>query len=115
MFPPVGNAMKTSSRFLSLLLAGAALLSAGSLQAQAPAAKAEKKYVPYRITRGDVLNIIVVNEDIPATPKRVEAVGTVNLTYIGDVRLVGLTLKEAQELIEKTYFESRILRNPTVN
>ena len=107
--------MKTSSRFLTLLLAGAALFSAGSLHAQAPGAKAEKKYVPYRITRGDVLNIIVVNEDIPATPKRVEAVGTVNLTYIGDVRLVGLTLKEAQELIEKTYFEKRILRNPTVN
>ncbi|HUR56534.1 MAG TPA: polysaccharide biosynthesis/export family protein [Opitutaceae bacterium] len=109
--------MKTSPRYLTLLLAGAAVFSAGSLHAQAPAANrsAEKKYVPYRITRGDVLNIIVVNEEIPATPKRVEAVGTVNLTYIGDVRLVGLTLKEAQELIEKSYFENRILRNPTVN
>jgi protein involved in polysaccharide export with SLBB domain len=109
--------MKTSSRFLVLLLAGAAVFSPGLLHAQAPALNrgAEKKYVPYRITRGDVVGVTVVNEDIPATLKRVEAVGTVNLTYIGDVRIVGLTVKEAQELIEKTYIGNRILRNPTVN
>lgn len=47
--------------------------------------------------------------------KRVESTGTINLAYIGDVQLAGLTLKEAQELIEKAYITGRVLRNPVVN
>ena len=106
--------MKTLSRFLALLLVVTVLAPFGFAAAQSPAHAVEKKFVPYRITRGDVLSVAVVGEDIPAAQKRVEAVGTVNLTYIGDVRLVGLTIKEAQELIQTTYREQRILRNPTV-
>lgn len=110
--------MKTApSRLLSLLAAGAGFLSVGLtlVPAATPARVVEKKAVPYRITRGDTLSVAVVGEDIPAAQKRVEAIGTVNLTYIGDVRLAGLTIREAQELIQHTYRENRILRNPTVN
>lgn len=84
------------------------------LHGQAPAAKNEKNFVAYRITRGDILSIAIVGEpELTVGQKRVEAIGTVNLTYIGDVRLVGLTIKEAQETIENAYREQRILRNPT--
>lgn len=109
--------MRTPTPLLAALLVAATFFSTGLLGAQprAPDRTSEKKAVAYRITRGDTLSIVVVGEDIPATQKRVESVGTVNLTYIGDVRLVGLTIKEAQELIQNTYRENRILRNPTVN
>lgn len=107
--------MKTIFRFLPLLFAVPLLAPFGFLHAQVPGRAMERKPIAYRITRGDVLSIAVVGEDIPAAQKRVEAVGTVNLTYIGDVKLVGLTIKETQDLIQTTYREQRILRNPTVN
>jgi polysaccharide biosynthesis/export protein len=115
MFLPVGNAMITPIRLLSLILVCAPLAS-GALAGQAPiVAKAEKKFVAYRITRGDTVSVNVFGEpDLSGGGKRVEAVGTINLPHIGDVRLVGLTIKEAQESIEKAYREGRILRNPTV-
>lgn len=83
----------------------------------APAAPAvpaaEKVPVAYRITRSDVLSVGIVGEpDLTAAQKKVEPTGTINLLYIGDVRIVGLTIKEAQEMIENTYREQRILRTP---
>lgn len=88
---------------------------APGLRAQAPAQKEEKKFVAYRITRGDVCSINVLGEaDCTSGNKRVEATGTINLTYIGDVNLVGLTIKEAQEKIAAAYRDGRFLRNPTV-
>lgn len=108
--------MKIPTRLLLLLLACLALASGRTLFAQAPAlGKSEKKYVAYRITRGDILSVNVLDErDLSFGGKRVEAVGTINMPHIGDVRLYGLTIKEAQETIEKAYREGRILRNPTV-
>lgn len=101
------------SLLLSLVTLGLVVAEA-PLRAQAPAAKTEKNFVAYRITRGDILSIAIVGEpELTVGQKRVEAIGTVNLTYIGDIRLVGLTIKEAQETIENAYREQRILRNPT--
>lgn len=103
----------------SLILAAAlGVLSGGGAWAQspAPAVAAEKKFVPYRITRGDILSISVLGEaDLTVGQKRVESTGTINLAYVGDVRLVGLTLKEAQELLQKAYIDGRVLRSPTIN
>lgn len=83
-----------------------------------PAPKAEKKYVPYRITRGDVLSVEVLasgEREFSAGQKRVEATGTINLLYIQEVRLVGLTIAEAQETIARAYRDGRYIRNPVVN
>ena len=103
-------------RFLPLCLAAVALLAPGRVRAQPPArANAEKVYVAYRLTRGDEISVGVLGEpDMSAAQKRIEAVGTINLPYVGDVRLVGLTIKEAQDLIANAFREKRILRNPTV-
>ena len=106
-------------RTLLRLLALAALAAATSLvspvQAQAPGPKSEKKFVVYRITRGDRLSIGVVGEpELTIGSKRVEATGTINLTYIGDINLVGLTIKEAQDKIANAYRDGRFLRNPVV-
>jgi polysaccharide export outer membrane protein len=104
-------------RLILCVCAAFALLSPAIGHAQpGPTTPAEKKYVPYRITRGDVVSISIQGEpDLTVGQKRVESTGTINLAYVGDVRLVGLTIKEAQELIEQAYITGRVLRHPSVN
>ena len=112
--------MKSSLASVFVCAALAACVAVPALvstaRAQTPAPKEEKKYVAYRITRGDILSINVLGEpDCTMGNKRVEATGTINLTYIGDVNLVGQTIKEAQDKIANAYREGRFLRNPTVS
>lgn len=85
--------------------------------AQIPAApKSEKKYVAYKITRGDTVSVGILGEqDLSTGGKRVEATGLVNLALIGEVRLVGLTIAEAQDMIARKYRDERYLRNPQVS
>jgi polysaccharide export outer membrane protein len=96
-----------------------ALSAAGSNFARAqvkPVPRSEKKYVAYRITRGDRVSVSILGEsDLSGGGKRVEAIGTINLPLIQEVRLVGLTIAEAQDLIAKAYREGRFLRNPQVS
>ncbi|MSU48332.1 MAG: polysaccharide export protein [Opitutus sp.] len=81
-----------------------------------PEPKPERKYVAYKITRGDRLSIGVVGEpELNVGGKRIEALGTINLLYIQEIRLVGLTINEAQEAIAKAYRDGRFLRNPQVS
>lgn len=110
--------MKAKSFFFglcALLLATAALLP--GLQAQpAPATKAEElKYLPYRIARGDLLSVSVFGEaDLTVGRKKVENAGAIILTLAGEVRVVGLTIAEAQAAVENAYRDGRYLRNPQV-
>src|SRR5262245_58706577 len=102
--------MNPSIRFLkialSLLGCVVALPVFAAQPATSPSASSDdKKYIPYRIARGDRLAIAVFGEqDLTAGGKRVEATGAVaGLALIGEVRLVGLTIPEAQALIENAY------------
>lgn len=113
--------MKTSFRpllavFAALTFVAPALAQAPALTANANVSKDGKKYIPYKITRGDVLSVAVLNEpELTAGGKRVESVGTIHLQLIGDIRVVGLTQAEAAEAIANAYREQRFLRNPNVN
>ena len=81
-----------------------------------PPQKLEKKYVPYKITRGDRLTISLLGEpDLRVGGVRVEAIGTVSLPLIKDIRLVGLTIAESQDAIASAYRTGRFLRDPQVN
>jgi polysaccharide biosynthesis/export protein len=111
--------MKTHRIIQRLFVLGALLGAIASLPlaaAQLPQPKSEKKYVAYRITRGDTVSVGILGEqDLSAGGKRVEATGTINLPLIQEVRLVGLTIAEAQETIAKKYRDERYLRNPQVS
>lgn len=75
----------------------------------------EKKYISYRITRFDRLSVSVFDEPgLTVGGKKVEATGTIALTLIGEIRLIGLTIVEAQTAIENAYWDGRFLRNPQV-
>lgn len=103
---------------LALLALLCSLMAPAPLPAQPPnaAVPAEKKYVPYRISRGDRLSVALVGEpNLTVGQRRVEATGTINLLYINDIRLVGLTIAEAQVAIANAYRDGRFLRNPQVS
>ena len=111
--------MKNLPNCLLLLTLGALatepLISAPAPAKPAAPAKPEKNYIAYKITRGDRVSVGIVGEpELTVGGKRVEATGTINLLYIQEIRLVGLTIAEAQEAIAKAYREGRFLRNPQV-
>ena len=107
--------MKTLPTVIGLVLACVVLASSAGAATPAPAVKTEKKYVPYKITRGDTLSVSVLGEpDLSVAQKRVEPTGTVSLPLIQNVRLHGLTINEAQDAICRAYRDGRFLRNPVV-
>jgi polysaccharide biosynthesis/export protein len=104
--------VSTFSRYLLL----AATLAAGWL---APAradgqAGAQDKSQTYRIRRTDKLSIRVFQEDDLSTVCRVGAEGAVNLPLVGQVRVSGQTLSQAEHTIETAYRDGRYLRKPEV-
>ncbi len=104
-------------RFLRGLLMCAAIASVTLLHAQ-PKVTAngdEKKAVVYKIARTDKISITVVGEgDLSVGGKRVDANGNVNLALVGEVKIAGLSVSQAQTAIENAYRDGRILRNPQV-
>ncbi len=112
-------------RSLRISVAGAAFASClfGRLPAaaQTPPAPAEtpakadtKKSFIYKLTNTDRLRIVVFGEPDLSTISRIDARGGVNLYLVGDVRVAGCTVNEAQKIIESAYREGRFLRNPQV-
>jgi polysaccharide export outer membrane protein len=97
----------------TLVLATAGLRAATTTP---PPAKEPVKAISYRISPTDKVSINVIGEpDLNVTNKRVDANGNVNLALLPDVvHLAGLTVAEAQSLVENAYKEARILRNPQV-
>lgn len=113
--------MKRSSLLLSrrhVSLGASFLLFAGL----APAARAESaapapatsQALAHTLTTNDKLNIVVSGEKELGNVSRVNSKGTVNLTWVGEVRVAGLTVKDAQKAIEDAYRDGRFLRNPQV-
>lgn len=102
-------------RFLALL--SGLLLASTFLNAQAEdeAPAVTQTVIPaYRITLTDLLRVDVYQEDDLRTMSRVDSKGNVNLPLVGEVRVAGLTVSEAQKAVETAYREGRFLRNPQV-
>jgi polysaccharide export outer membrane protein len=108
------------TRFLLRLfsvVSGLATLSLGSaLTAQvAPATKSPAtKSIAYTIRNSDKLAVRIFQEDELATTPRVDSKGTLNLTLIGEIRVSGMTVNQAERAIENAYRDGRFLRNPQV-
>lgn len=68
----------------------------------------------YTISIADRLRISVYQEDDLSDIVRVNSKGAVNLKLAGEVFVGGLTIREAQSVIEGAYREGRYLRNPQV-
>jgi polysaccharide biosynthesis/export protein len=68
----------------------------------------------YTIRSTDKLSIRVFQEDDLSIVSRVDSKGTVNLPLVGEVRVSGETLSDAERTIESAYINGRFLRNPEV-
>lgn len=114
---PSSSLLRSTLAAFAAAVLGFSLPAAAQLPAPAPKAP-EKKYVPYRITRADILSVEVLanaDREFAATGKRVEATGMINLQFIQDIRVANLTIAEAQEAIANAYRDGRFIRNPVVN
>jgi polysaccharide export outer membrane protein len=101
-------------RFLALVALVAALASGGRAQTGTPLPAPGRKVATYTLTTNDRLNVVVVDENDLNLITRVNARGVINLTWIGEVHVAGLTVREAQKAIEDAYRDGRYLRNPQV-
>jgi polysaccharide export outer membrane protein len=109
--------MTTSFHSLQRLLfplAAIVALWAGPPALRAEAQDSEGKVPSYTLTATDRLRIAVYQEDDLSSIVRIDAKGDVNLLLVGEVRIAGLTVREAQKAIEDAYRDGRFLRNPQV-
>jgi len=104
--------VKTSLKFL-ILAALAAVLLAPARAADSASPNASKATV-YKIRATDKLSIRVFQEDDLTTICRVDAKGTVNLPLVGEIRVFGQTLSQAERTVEDAYKNGRFLRKPEV-
>jgi polysaccharide biosynthesis/export protein len=93
-------------------LFGHIMIAAALASAFLPGARAEAP--AYRIRATDKLSIRVFQEDDLTMISRVDSKGTVNLPLVGEVRVSGETLSDAERTIEAAYKDGRYLRNPEV-
>jgi len=104
-----------NSAFMSLMAAAALAAAPAAAWAEAPAAAAgADRTQTYRIRTTDKLSIRVFQEDDLSTICRVDAKGTVNLPLVGEVRIYGQSLSQAERTIEAAYKDGRFLRKPEV-
>jgi polysaccharide export outer membrane protein len=80
----------------------------------APARSSSNRSQVYNIRTTDKLRISIFQEDDLSTICRVDAKGTVNLPLVGEIRVYGQTLSQAERTIEAAYKNGRYLRTPEV-
>jgi polysaccharide export outer membrane protein len=101
--------------FKHILLAAALMAAAlPVVRADNAAPAAPGRSMAYRIRATDKLSIRVFQEDDLSIISRVDSKGTVNLPLVGEVRVSGQTLSDAERTIEAAYKDGRYLRNPEV-
>ena len=105
--------MKNLIKILSLA-AALALALAAPAHAEPRGGGDAARNKSYRIRSTDKISIRVFQEDDLTTICRVDAKGTVNLPLVGEVRVYGQTLSEAEHTIQEAYKNGRFLRDPEV-
>lgn len=101
---------------LAALLVTWIALGLGSLQAQQAnqGAPDQRKAMVYRLATNDSIRVGVFQEPDLDIIGRVDMKGTINLPLLGPIKVVGLTIADAQLAVEAAYREGRYLRNPQV-
>src|SRR5438067_5736712 len=85
--------------------------AAPDIHGAAPSTLAE---VPSSISVGDLLNISVFGAPDYVQDVRVDATGQVALPFIGEVKLAGLSLGDAEAIVNKRLKEERVFKDPQV-
>jgi polysaccharide export outer membrane protein len=80
-----------------------------------PPPPAEQTDPSYRIAAGDSLSVNIYGEPDMSTSQRLDTTGVVRLPMVGEMKLGGLTVREAENTLEKTYRDRELLKNPLVS
>ena len=99
---------------LMLMLAEWAVLGTTLEAAESPVKTATDDSGVYRLMPGDTLGVLVFDQKDLSGDFLIDSAGDIMLPLAGTAKVGGLTLGEAQELIEKTLSEG-ILVHPTVS
>jgi polysaccharide export outer membrane protein len=111
------------SRFLPVFVTALLLLAAGPLRAAEPAPAASPALPApaagtdpnYRLIAGDAISITIYNEPDLTVLQTIARSGEVRLPLIGEIILIGLSVREAERLLEKTYRDRQFLRKPVAS
>jgi polysaccharide export outer membrane protein len=106
--------LSPSVQRLLFLLAAIVALWADQPALQAETSDTGGKIPSYTLTATDRLRIAVYQEDDLSSIVRIDAKGDVNLLLVGEVKIAGLTVREAQKVIEDAYHDGHFLRHPQV-
>ena len=101
-------------RLWPMLAALGLLVTASSLCRGDPPAAQGSPVASYTLVTTDRLRIAVFQEDDLSSIVRIDANGDVNLPLVGEVKVAGLTVSQAQKAIEDAYRNGLYLRNPQV-
>lgn len=69
----------------------------------------------YRLAAGDSVSVNVYGEPDLSASQRLDDTGTLRLPLIGEVKVGGLSVREAEKNLEKIYLERQILKEPLVS
>jgi len=98
--------------FFAVLLPVLSSLSLRAADSKVP--PQNQAVLAYNVTLTDLLRVDIYQEDDLKTISRVDAKGNINLPLVGEVRVVGLTVSDAQKAVENAYRDGRYLKNPQV-
>ena len=68
----------------------------------------------YKLTVGDQINVSVYEEPDLTCAQLIDSAGIARLNEIGDTKLTGMTVREAEHAIEEIYRTRKILKKPVV-
>lgn len=68
----------------------------------------------YRILIRDQISITVFDEADLTTTQRVDGKGQLRVPLLGNIRFSGLTIRDAEEMLERLYVEGEFLKQPMV-
>lgn len=68
----------------------------------------------YRLSIRDSISVSVFDEPDLSTTQRIDADGQIRFALLGPRRVAGLSIREAEEMLERLYVEERFLRSPQV-
>jgi protein involved in polysaccharide export with SLBB domain len=96
---------------LLTLLAGLFLLQSRSMAAEGEAQPTQ----PYRLGPEDSVRISVFDEPELTVEQRIDDNGALRIPLLGEVKLVGMGVRDAEIFLEKAFVEARMLRQPQVS
>ncbi len=87
----------------------------GDLRSDPTTMESETASTPYLLSPFDTVRISVYGQPDLDTRQRITDAGVVSLPLLGNVRVGGLAVREAQERIRIAFIEEELLRNPVIS